>query len=192
MKTLNLDKIRKGMEKFDKVREEIIRDSRKIIRDSKTAIYAIHRDEKNNASKTLVLMKEELGKLRIKVKKVPRLQFEGIFRVAVQEYVEALALFEFVYRGKVVDYNEEFVDIENYLMGLCDLSGELVRKAINSSIKEDYDMVLKIRGFLEHLYTELSNFDFRNGELRRKYDGIKYDVKKLDDVVFQLKMKDKI
>ena len=34
--------------------------------------------------------------------------------------------------------------------------------------------------------------DLKNGELRRKYDGIKYDVKKLDDLVFQLKMKDKI
>ena len=38
----------------------------------------------------------------------------------------------------------------------------------------------------------MSKIDFKNGELRRKYDGIKYDIKKLDDLVFQLKMKDKI
>jgi predicted translin family RNA/ssDNA-binding protein len=120
------------------------------------------------------------------------LEFEGSFKVAIQEYVEAASLLEFMQTGKILAYSQELGDHENYLMGLCDLSGELVRKAINSSIKENYKVALAIRQTVDELYTELSKIDFKNGELRRKYDGIKYDLKKMDDLVFELKMKGKI
>jgi len=192
MKTINLDGIRKDMEKADKIREQVIKDSRKIIISSKTAIGAVHRDELLKAEQVLDGMTDSLAKLRKTASKAPKLMYEGIFRVAVQEYVEALSLLEFVKKGKIIQFSPEFVDCENYLMGLCDLGGELVRKAINSSIKENYTMAKKIRNILELLYIELSKFDFKNGELRRKYDGIKYDIKKVDDLVFQLKMKDKL
>jgi translin len=192
MVKINFEKLRKDMESHDKIREQVIRDSRKVIIASKTAIGAVHRDELEKAESVLETMKKDLDILKERIKKSPRLEFEGIFKVAIQEYVEALSLLEFVKNGKIVSYSDEFVDSEYYLMGLCDLSGELVRKAINSSIKENYQMAVKIRKILEEIYIEMSKFDFKNGELRRKYDGIKYDIKKLDDLVFQLKMKDKL
>jgi predicted translin family RNA/ssDNA-binding protein len=192
MAKVNLDKLRREMEKADKVRESVIRKSRDVIKMSKTVIGAVHRDEMERAGRALSLMKKDVDELKKEAKQNPKLEYEGIFRVAIQEYVEALSLNEFVKKGKLLEYTEEFLDIEHYLMGLCDLSGELVRKAINSCIKEKYKLAVKIREFLEEIYVEMSKFELRNGELRRKYDGIKYDIKKLDDVVFQLKMKDKI
>lgn len=189
---INLDKIRKQLEKADKIREQVIKQSRKVIISSKTAIGSVHRDDLNKSKEVLDRMKTDLNTLKQLVQKSPKLGHEGIFKVAIQEYVEALGLYEFVKTGKIINYSDEFGDPELYLMGLCDLCGELVRKAINSSIKENYKMSVKIRKFLEQLYVEMSKFDFKNGELRRKYDGIKYDIKKLDDLVFQLKMKDKI
>ncbi|MBD3164765.1 hypothetical protein GF323_06205 [Candidatus Woesearchaeota archaeon] len=192
MVRLSLEKIRKDMEKADRAREDVIRQARKIIKMSKTAIGAVHRDEIEKGENVLLKMKSDLVDLKRKAERSPKLQYEGIFKVAIQEYVEALSLIEFVKNGKIISYNEDYVDHENYIMGLCDLSGELVRKAINSSIKENYQIAVRIRKTLEDLYIELSKFEFRNGELRRKYDGIKYDIKKLDDLVFQLKMKGKI
>jgi len=180
------------MAKADKVRESIIKNSRNIIMKSKAAIGGVHRDELPKAENVLKDMKQDLSDLKLLVIKSPKLLFEGIFKVAVQEYVEATALLEFVKNRKIIPYSEEFVEPEFYLMGLCDLTGELVRKAINSSIKDDFKMAVRIRKSIEEIYIELSKFDFRNGELRRKYDGIKYDLKKLDDLVFQLKMKDKL
>ncbi|MBR9699680.1 hypothetical protein GOV09_04445 [Candidatus Woesearchaeota archaeon] len=187
---INLEQIRKKFSSYDKKREKVIRSSRKIIQKSKTAIGSIHRDTLPEAAAVLKQMKEDVAGLKKESK--GKLQHEGIFKVAIQEYVEALSLYEFVKNDKFLVYSEEFEDPEFYLMGLCDLSGELVRKAINSCIKENYPMAVKIRKFLEQMYIELSKFDFRNGELRRKYDGIKYDIRKLDDLVFQLKMKDKV
>ena len=35
-------------------------------------------------------------------------------------------------------------------------------------------------------------FDFRNSELRRKFDGIKWELKKLEDLSIELKLKGKI
>lgn len=31
-------------------------------------------------------------------------------------------------------------------------------------------------------------FDFRNGPLRRKFDGVKYDVRKIDDILYELSL----
>jgi hypothetical protein len=33
-----------------------------------------------------------------------------------------------------------------------------------------------------------AQFDYRNGNLRRKYDGIKYNVQRLEDIRFQLSL----
>ncbi len=192
MKKFNLDYIRKDLERMDKIREEVIRESRKVIISSKTAIGCVHRDELSQADKVLEGMKDAVASLKDLIKKNPRLEYEGIFKVAIQEYVEALGLLEFARSQTILPYREEFLDHETYLMGLCDLSGELVRKAINASLKENFTLSVRIREALEEIYIELSKFDLRNGELRRKYDGIKYDIKKLDDLVFELKMKGKI
>ena len=192
MTRINLDHVKKEIARHDGLRENIIRDARKVVIKSKTAIGCVQRDEMEQAAKVLEQMKQELVALSVLAAKHGKLVHEGIFKVAIQEYVEALSLFTFVQTGKLLQYSEEFHDPENYLMGLCDLSGELVRKAINAVIKDNPLLAVRIRHFLEDMYTEMSKFDFKNGELRRKYDGIKYDVKKLDDVVFQLKMKDKV
>jgi len=75
---------------------------------------------------------------------------------------------------------------------LCDLTGELVRRAINKAINEQYSESVEIRDVVAMIYENLMQFDFRNGELRRKFDSIKYDLKKLEDLVLELKLKDKI
>ncbi len=188
----SIEKIRKSLENYDRVRERIIQGSRKVIQNSKQAIYAMQRDDFAVAQSSIEKMRTGLLALKALTQAEPRLSYEGIYKVAIQEYVEALALYEFIKKGSIIPYSGEFVDPENYLMGLCDLSGELVRKAINASIRENYSLAVKIRAVMDELYVDLSRIDFKNGELRRKYDGIKYDLKKVDDLVFELKMKGKI
>lgn len=38
------------------------------------------------------------------------------------------------------------------------------------------------------LFGELVEFDLRNGPLRRKFDGVKYDVRKIDDILYELSL----
>jgi predicted translin family RNA/ssDNA-binding protein len=75
---------------------------------------------------------------------------------------------------------------------LCDLSGELVRVAVNEIIAENYNSVTKIRKFTAEMYEYMLGFDFRNTLLRKKFDSIKYNLEKMEDLILDLKVRDKI
>ena len=53
-------------------------------------------------------------------------------------------------------------------------------------------MVVEIRDVVDEIYGELLKFDFRDSDLRRKFDSVKYDLKKLEDLLLELKLKGKI
>ena len=103
-----------------------------------------------------------------------------------QEYVEAILYFNFVKTGKLVELK---VSPEHYILGLADLPGELVRKAVFLAGKGETDKVIKIKDEVDNVYGELLKFDFRDNEIRRKVDSIKYDLRKLEDLVLDLKLK---
>ena len=77
-------------------------------------------------------------------------------------------------------------------MGLCDLSGELVRKAVNDVIKKNFKEAMIIKNLVEEIYGEFLELNLRNSELRRKSDQIKWSLKKLEDIVFELKVKGRL
>ncbi len=184
--------IRKELSLYDKKRDDIIKKSRDVVSLSKKVIYSVHRLDMKSAEADAKKMKEALKELSKMMGGDALLLSQGSFKVAEQEFVEAMCFFEFVKNAKIPTSRELGVENENYLAGLCDLTGELVRKAINSAIKEDYGTSVIIKDFVSGLYGEMMLFDFRNGDLRRKFDSIKYDLKKLEDLVLQLKLQAKI
>jgi len=179
----DFNKINKELERLEKKREEAIQNSRKIIKISKQIIYSVHRDNFKKAS-------EQLKEINKKIKKLEKETYEtSIVNTAFQEYVEAVCYYEFVKNNKVPSFKELNVDVVNYLMGLCDLSGELVRKAVRDIIKKKYDEVIKIRDFIEDLHGEFLKFDLRNGDLRKKSDSIKWNLKKVEDLALSVEKK---
>lgn len=190
--TAEFVRLHKELEAFEEHREAIIRKSRDIISLSKQIIYAVHRNELNPAEKLVRDIKANVKHLVALTKKHPALYYSGSLRIAEQEFVEAVAYYTFIKDGSLPTAKELGVDLENYLMGLCDLFGELMRRATNSAIKENYKEVVSIRTFLSDLYDELMKFEFRNSELRKKFDGLKYELKKVEHLILELKLKEKI
>ncbi|MBN1157211.1 hypothetical protein JXA85_06315 [Candidatus Woesearchaeota archaeon] len=182
--------IKKDMDDYYKTHEDIVRKSRDIIILSKQIIYSVHR--KNTKQAKFLAKRITNGVKSLSKYKNSRFGATGSFKVAIQEYVEAIAYLEFVLNKKLVSIKTLKVDPEYYLMGLCDLTGELVRRAVNAGINGNFTEVMQIHGFVSELYTEMMKFDFFNGELRKKFDSIKWDLKKLDEMVFEIKMKNKI
>ena len=180
-------KIRKEIEAFDAKRESIIQISREVINLSKRLIYAVHRDDIKSAS----LYVKDIEKKKKSLDAHVSLD-TNINQVALQEYVEALCYYHFVKDKKLPTKASLKVDNESYLMGLCDLTGELGRKAVNEVIKKNFKQVMVIKNLVEEIYGEFLDFNLRNGELRKKSDQIKWNLKKLEDVVFELKLKEKI
>lgn len=177
------------LESFDENRDKLILLSREIVKLSKEMIYATHRKDFKAAQSA----NKEITSLMEKLKKFTGKHFaSGSYKVAVQEYVEAVCYLGFVKTGTIPTYKELDLDPEYYLLGLCDLTGELTRNAVNSAIKDDFETSLQVHKFISELYAELMQFDFGNGELRKKFDGIKWELNKLEDLIFQLKIKGKI
>ncbi|MCP3686241.1 MAG: hypothetical protein GY861_26650 [bacterium] len=176
--------LRVEIEKADKKRDELILKSRDIIKLSKKIIYSVQRNDLKTAKPLISNIKTKVAAL----KKYSECD-SGSYRVAMQEYVEAIAFYEFVNSKKLPTKAALNVSAEHYLLGICDLTGELVRRAINMAIKGNKKEALAIKDFVSDVYGELMQFDFRNSELRRKFDGIKYDLKKLEDLALNLKLK---
>ncbi len=177
----DFESIRKELNEFEEKREQTIQNSREIIKISKLIIYALHRSEVDEASKYLKEIKTKI-KFLDKTKNYDT----GISSVAFQEYVEAVAFYEIIKNSKLPTKKEMEVDAESYLCGLADLTGELGRKAVHDAIKKDFVSVLKIKETVEEIYGEFLKFDLRNGELRKKSDAIKWNLQKLEDLVFTL------
>ena len=178
-------KIRQEMHRIDIKREEIIQLSREIIAISKQVIYAAQRNDLQEAESALKNIKNKAGKL----KKVNITTDTNIHSVAFQEYVEAAAFYEFVKHKKIPTKSSLGVSAEDYLCGLCDLTGELVRKAIYDVIHKKFDEAEKIKELVHDIYGEFLKLNLRNGELRKKSDSIKWNLKKLEEVMYDVSMK---
>lgn len=184
--------IRKEFNSLDDNREKAIKKSRDILKLSKQIIYSVHRDDLKEAGKLVSKIEAEKKKAEKIVSKNSKLESIGAYRVAIGEYVEALLYYFFIKNKKIITHKFLKVTTEHYLLGLIDLTGELGRKAVQLAGKGVFKKVVWIRDAVSEVYGELLKFDFRDSDMRRKFDSVKYDLKKLEDLVLDLKLKGKI
>ncbi|KAA6408580.1 MAG: recombination hotspot-binding (Translin) [Lasallia pustulata] len=79
--------------------------------------------------------------------------------------------------------------IEEYLLSLTSLIEELARLAVNSVTLGDYQRPLQISQFVKDLHAGFQILNLKNDLLRRRSDSIKYNVKKIEDVVYDLSLR---
>ncbi|CAD6499523.1 BgTH12-03635 [Blumeria graminis f. sp. triticale] len=84
------------------------------------------------------------------------------------------------------------VTIEEYLHSLISLIEELARLAINSVTLGDYERPLQISKFVKELHSGFQLLNLKNDSLRRRCDSIKYNVKKIEDIVYDLSLRNLI
>lgn len=177
-------RIKKAMEAADADREIVIKESRDVLKASKQAIYSLHRGEREKARELLEVAKQKMADIHNKTAD-PRAN-TGSFSNAAEEYAEGLAFYWYLEKGELVPFEEAGVTQEEYLSGLADLTGELGRQAVVLATDRRVEEVRKIKEFTDELYGQFVQFDFRNGDLRRKYDSIKYNLQKMERVLYDL------
>ncbi|MBI2665512.1 hypothetical protein HYX12_02750 [Candidatus Woesearchaeota archaeon] len=183
---VDFQKLQEDIHRYDEEREKLIKKSRDVLKLSKLIIYAVHRDELTNAAKLVKQIETEKKALDKISQHSDKMGTEGSYKVAIQEYVEAVLYYEFVKTGKLIDIT---VSAEHFVLGLADLPGELTRRAVFLAGKGKVDDVKKIAEQVDFIYGELLKFDFRDNEIRRKVDSVKYELRKLEDLVLDLKLK---
>jgi len=81
------------------------------------------------------------------------------------------------------------IDLEDYLIGLANLPKELSRLCVNCVRCANYSTPQAISKFVLDLYSGFRLLNLRNDVLRRKFDGIKYDVTRLEEVMYDLSVR---
>lgn len=183
-------RIKKDIDYRESVRETLIISTRPVIRGSKQAIYAIHRGDLGTAKKKLAEAGQQLDALK-KTADLPGIDRHQ-YNEAQEEYAEAACYYHFVAEDRLAGNEEIKIDSEAYLLGLCDLTGELARRAVYSVVSGKYDEAARIREFVESIYSEFLEFEFRNSELRKRADSIKWNLKKIEEILYDLKLRGKI
>ncbi|KAF2103980.1 putative Translin-1 [Rhizodiscina lignyota] len=84
------------------------------------------------------------------------------------------------------------ITIEEYLQALISLLDELARLARNSVTLGDYRRPLQISQFVKDVHAGFQILNLKNDSLRRRSDGIKYRVKEVEDVVYDLSLRNLI
>ncbi|KAF2800238.1 Translin [Melanomma pulvis-pyrius CBS 109.77] len=88
------------------------------------------------------------------------------------------------------DRDEFHLTIEEYLQALISLVEELSRLARNSVTLGDYERPLLINQFVKDVLAGFQILNLKNDSLRRRSDGLKYKVKDVEDVVYDLSLRD--
>ncbi|XP_063407469.1 translin-like [Mytilus trossulus] len=78
------------------------------------------------------------------------------------------------------------MDLDDYLHGLLQLASELSRLAVNSVTAGDYGRPLRIAKFIAELDAGFRLLNLKNDSLRKRFDVLKYDLKKVEEVVYDL------
>jgi len=186
----DFQKLTQEFKNSEKVKSIILNKSREIIKNSKQVIYTIHR---NNVSEAKKLIKNVETELLILNKKfdINKLLTYSLYKGALQEYAEARTFLDFILTGKISTSSKLKINYHDYLCGLADLTGELGRYAVMSATKNDFEKVMEIKEFVDYILGKFLKFDFNNGELRKKYDAIKWNLNKIEGIVYDYSLRKK-
>ncbi|XP_043224643.1 translin-like isoform X2 [Amphibalanus amphitrite] len=203
------------MEDEQSLREEIrsqVRELEQTAREMTTLLQSVHQQDGiqnipaicEKAKGLYPTIKEHYAALS---KKVPKDQYYSRFHdhwrfvtqrmafvAALLVYLETeqLATQQMVADAIGVALNKEdgfILDLEDYLAGLLMLSSELSRFVVNSVTAGDYLRPFRVAQFLSELSAGFRLLNLKNDNLRKRFDGLKYDLKKVEEVVYDLSIR---
>ena len=117
----------------------------------------------------------------------PRLIHEGSLRSAFEEYAEAVLFTSLAATGEIQAI--EGLDEETMIGGLCDAVGEIVRLMIVRATLGQYDDVHRLKATADAVVLGLTEMDF-SGYLRTKYDQAKSHLRKAEEILYDLSLRD--
>ena len=79
--------------------------------------------------------------------------------------------------------------LEDYLIGVLCMATELSRFTVNRVTAKDYNTPLEVATFVRELEAGFRMLNLKNDFLRKRYDALKYDVKKIEEVVYDVTLR---
>lgn len=118
----------------------------------------------------------------------------AVFVAALVEYLTSHTLITLPQTAELLGIKEERKDrlalpVEDYLHGLITLVNELSRLAVNTVTLENFEEPIKIAAFVKDVFAGFSMLNLKNDTLRRRFDSLKYDLKKIEEVVYDVSLR---
>jgi translin len=180
-------KLKKEHLEKNKERSQIIQSSNHILHDSKRIIFALHRQDFKKAETNLKQLEETIKKLQ-KNLGINRLEQEGSYKAAMEEFLEAHLFWQWLTKYKIEKLKGIKLNHESYLGAISDLVGEMARYSINQAIKQNIKEVIRVSKDASELLASLTEFDF-TGYLRTKYDQARSHLKKIEQINYDISIR---
>ncbi|KAK9898033.1 translin [Cystobasidium minutum MCA 4210] len=96
--------------------------------------------------------------------------------------------------GEAMGIKPEWADhfkltTEDYLHSVISLVNELARLCPNSIVNSDFELPLRISKFCKEIHAGFGLLNLKNDSLRKRFDGMKYDIKKMEEVVYDISLR---
>ncbi|KAF9485836.1 Translin [Pholiota conissans] len=118
----------------------------------------------------------------------------AVFAAVLIEYLSNRTLLSLAQTAEILGIEEKWGDrlalpVEDYLQGLITVVNELSRLAVNAVTMGNFEEPIKISLFVKDLFTGFSMLNLKNDLLRRRFDSLKYDIKKIEEVVYDVSLR---
>ena len=137
-------KIFEEQDAFGISRRKIISESHNAQHLAKQTIFGLQRGSKKDAMATFKESLEGLISLDKRFGDNAKLRMEGSWKAAVEEFAEAKLFMDFMNGKSLGPIKEFYVSAEEYLGGLSDTTGEIVRMMIIWTTQDKLDKVKPI------------------------------------------------
>lgn len=184
-----LEKLRQDYRANESERRQIISASNNILFEAKKTIFAIQRQDFKEAAAKLEGNEKNLKDLAQRFGQ-KRLDEEGAYRAAAEEYLEGKTFYTTISKKEIDAVPGLQLDYESYLGGICDLIGEMVRYATNRAAAGKFAEVAKIKKSADDIMAQLIDFDM-TGYLRTKYDQARNHLGKLEQMAYEIRLRSK-
>lgn len=151
-------------------------------------------------------VKDRIAALSTVIPKGQYFRFHQHFNYSLQKLVFVVTLMHYMRHDKLLfwaptaerlgmTHDQElrdetlYLDFEDYLSGVIQLSNELSRFTVNCVTNGDFTRPMRISAFLQEVLEGFRLLNLKNDSLRKKFDSIKYDMKKVEEVVYDLSIR---
>lgn len=207
------DEFRQEIDEHHDRRERLIKISRDATNLSKKVIFLLHRamiEESNNSNPSLRVVRrgrEKLrevqalyAQLRLEVQAERFWHYHRAVSPGLQEYIEALGFAHYLEHGTMVSYEEVQLSLsdengipyftlpkEDYLLGLSDVTGELMRFAISGiAQKGGRARAREVCAFVRQCKADFERFTPYVKELSKKQAVTSQSLEKIEDAVYAI------
>jgi predicted translin family RNA/ssDNA-binding protein len=156
---------------------------------SKKVIALLRRENIRESKETIEEIENRFKLINEALKQHKDLLNQNFYKEAVEEYIEAITFYNFLTESQKKTSKFIKAEPEEIISGICDFTGELVRKAITVASSKNIQVITSYQKTVENIIQELTKVGFQ-GKPRQKYDEVERNLRKLEDIIYDLKLKE--